>query len=176
MILQGSRKAKASACGATSFINSERLTGFLLCLSPKLRTIKQTPIYWRYCAKEELILSLVNTSVPKDALFPGIIVPGSALPIVAPFLNISTRMRVEAMIRSVYRFYPPSQSVSPVNNLFAYFRFVGYRCLRGFIQVADGFLSIFLAPLGMDTELYADFICWVEKRRKPQWNQRYHKP
>ena len=119
---------------------------------------------------------LANTWALKGASFPGTIVRVSALPIGARFLNISTRMRAKPMIRRVYRFYPLSESTSPLNNLFAYFRFVGYRFVRGCVQLLDGCLSILLAPLGMDTELYANFIYRIEKRRKPQWNQRYHKP
>ena len=80
------------------------------------------------------------------------------------------------MIRRVCSIYPQSVTPSPLSHLFAYFRFVGYRFARGCIQVLDGLLSLLLAPLGMDTEIYARFIYRVEKYRKPLWNRRYQNP
>jgi hypothetical protein len=80
------------------------------------------------------------------------------------------------MIKRVYRLIPVSENNIPLSGLLNYIYFLGYRFIRGFVQIIDGIISLFLAPLGMDTELYANFLYWIEKRRRNTWNDRYHKP
>lgn len=80
------------------------------------------------------------------------------------------------MIKTVYRFLPSTVKPSPFLYFIDYFRFVGYRIIRSVIQIVDGLLSVGLAFLGMETELYANFLYAVEKRRHLAWQGKYNPP
>jgi len=60
--------------------------------------------------------------------------------------------------------------------LISYFEYLSYRIVRCLVQILDGVLSLLLSPFGLETELYSNFIYYIEEKRRVLWAKRYKRP
>ncbi len=63
-----------------------------------------------------------------------------------------------------------------LRNTVSYFEYLSYRIARCSVQIADGLISLVLAPFGIETELYSNFIYYIEEKRRILWGKRYKRP
>jgi len=61
-------------------------------------------------------------------------------------------------------------------NLIGYSEFLLKRTFRSIIQIFDALFSIILAPFGLESEIYSNYLIFSEEKKGDLFRKRYQKP